>query len=337
MTDIRSSKKRELGSSGLMVAPVGLGCMSFSGVYGAADDDETVKFVHHAIDTGIDFLDSSDMYGWGHNEEVLARALSDGYRDKVVLATKFGQTQVEGGGMGVDGRPEYVIEACEKSLQRLGTDVIDLYYQHRVDQEVPIEDTVGAMAKLVEQGKVKAIGICEAKPETIRRAHATHPLAAVQSEYSVLYREEAEQIRAATSELGISFVAYSPLGRGMLTDNFINAEMVPEDDPHYRHPRFNKDNFQQNRELGLRIAEFAANKNCTPAQLVLAWLLGQGDDLVAIPGTKRESRLDENIGSVGVELSADELAAISDAVPIGAAAGTRYPAPQMQKVFVDSA
>lgn len=337
MTDIRSAKKRGLGSSGLMVAPVGLGCMSFSGVYGAADDDDTVKFVHHAIDTGIDFLDSSDMYGWGHNEEVLARALQDGYRDKVVLATKFGQTQVEGGGMGVDGRPEYVIEACEKSLQRLGTDVIDLYYQHRVDQEVPIEDTVGAMAKLVEQGKVKAIGICEAKPETIRRAHATHPLAAVQSEYSVLYREEAEQIRAATTELGISFVAYSPLGRGMLTDNFINAEMVPEDDPHYRHPRFNKDNFQQNRELGLRIAEFAANKNCTPAQLVLAWLLGQGDDVVAIPGTKRESRLDENIGSVGVDLSADELAAISDAVPIGAAAGTRYPAPQMQKVFVDSA
>lgn len=337
MTDIRNAKKRKLGASDLEVAPVGLGCMSFSGVYGAADDDESLKFVQQAIDEGIDFLDSSDMYGWGHNEELLGRALAGGYRDKIVLASKFGQTQVEGGGMSVDGRPEYVIEACEKSLKRLNTDVIDLYYQHRVDQEVPIEDTVGAMAKLMEQGKVKALGICEAKPETIRRAHATHPLAAVQSEYSVLYREEAEQIRAATRELGITFVAYSPLGRGMLTDNFINAETVSEDDPHYRHPRFNKDNFQQNRELGLRIAEFAANKNCTPAQLVLAWLLAQGDDVVAIPGTKKASRLAENVGAVEVDLSTDEVAAISAAVPVGAAAGTRYPAPQMQKVFVDSA
>lgn len=337
MNDTSNVKKRQLGGSDLKCAPIGLGCMSLSGVYGAADDDENVKFVQYAIDQGADFLDSSDMYGWGHNEEVLKRALADGYRDKVVLATKFGQTQLEGGGMGVNGRPEYVAEACDKSLQRLGVDVIDLYYQHRVDQEVPIEDTVGAMAKLIDAGKVRAIGICEAKPDTIRRAHATHPLAAVQSEFSILYREEAEQIRAATSELGISFVAYSPLGRGLLTDHFINSETVPEDDPHYRHPRFAQGNFQQNRELALRVAEFAAKKNCTPAQVVLAWLIGQGDDVVAIPGTKRAERFDENMGALDVSLSADELAAMSAAVPVGAAAGTRYPDAQMKKVFVDSA
>ena len=334
MTDLKSVTKRQLGSSDLKCAPVGLGCMSFSGVYGAADDDETVDFVHYAIDQGIDFLDSSDMYGWGHNEEVLGRALEVGYRDKVVLATKFGQTQLEGGSMGVNGRPEYVIEACEKSLQRLGVDVIDLYYQHRVDQETSIEETVGAMAKLVEQGKVRAIGICEAKPETIRKAHATHPLAAVQSEFSLLYREEAEQIRAATTELGISFVAYSPLGRGILTDSFVNAETVDEDNPHYRHPRFNRENFQHNRELSLRVAAFADKKNCSPAQLALAWLTGLGDDIVAIPGTKRAERFDENVGALGVSLTADEIEEISAAVPVGAAAGTRYPAPQMQKVFI---
>ncbi len=334
MTDLKSAKKRQLGSSDLKCAPIGLGCMSFSGVYGAADDDETVDFVRYAIDQGIDFLDSSDMYGWGHNEEVLARALADGYRDKVVLATKFGQTQLEGGGMGVNGHPDYVIEACEKSLQRLGIDVIDLYYQHRVDQEVPIEDTVGAMSRLVEQGKVRAIGICEAKPETIRKAHATHPLAAVQSEFSLMYRVEAEQIYETTSELGITFVAYSPLGRGILTDQYVNAETVDEDDPHYRHPRFNKDNFQANRELILRVAAYADKKGCTPAQLVLAWLIGRGEDIVAIPGTKRAERLDENAASLGVELTAAEVEKISAMVPVGAAAGDRYPEAQMKKVFV---
>ncbi|MEL0012636.1 MAG: aldo/keto reductase, partial [Alphaproteobacteria bacterium] len=269
-----------------------------------------------------------------HNEEVLARALKDGYRDKVVLATKFGQTQIPGGANGVDGRPEYVIEACEKSLQRLGTDVIDLYYQHRVDTEVPIEDTIGAMAKLVEQGKVKAIGICEARPETIRRAHATHPLAAVQSEFSLMYRVEAEQIYATTNELGITFVAYSPLGRGILTDQYVNAETVDEDDPHYRHPRFNKDNFQANRELILRVAAYADKKGCSPAQLVLAWLIGRGDDIVTIPGTKRAERFDENVGAIGVELSPAEVEEISALVPVGAAAGERYPEAQMKRVFI---
>lgn len=334
MADLKTATKRQLGSSDLKCAPIGLGCMSFSGVYGAADDDETVDFVRASIDKGIDFLDSSDMYGWGHNEDVLARALKDGYRDKVVLATKFGQTQVEGGGMSVNGRPEYVIEACEKSLKRLEIDVIDLYYQHRVDQDVPIEDTVGAMAKLVEQGKVRAIGICEAKPETIRKAHATHPLASVQSEFSLMYRVEAEQIREATKELGISFVAYSPLGRGILTDQYINAETVDENDPHYRHPRFNKDNFQANRELILRVAAYADKKGCKPSQLALAWLIGRGDDIVAIPGTKRAERLDENVAALGVELTADEIEEISAMVPVGAAAGDRYPEAQMKKVFV---
>jgi aryl-alcohol dehydrogenase-like predicted oxidoreductase len=334
MADLKTAPKRQLGSSDLKVAPIGLGCMSFSGVYGAADDDQTVDFVRYAIDQGTDFLDSSDMYGWGHNEEVLCKALKDGYRDKVVLATKFGQTQIPGGANGVDGRPEYVIEACEKSLQRLGTDVIDLYYQHRVDTDVPIEDTVGAMAKLVEQGKVKAIGICEAKPETIRRAHATHPLAAVQSEFSLMYRVEAEQIYATTSELGITFVAYSPLGRGILTDQYVNAETVSEDDPHYRHPRFNKDNFQANRELILRVAAYADKKGCSPAQLALAWLIGRGDDIVTIPGTKRAERFDENVAALSVSLSSAEVEEISALVPVGAASGDRYPEAQMKRVFV---
>ena len=334
MSDLKTATKRQLGSSDLKCAPIGLGCMSFSGVYGAADDDETVDFVRAAIDQGIDFLDSSDMYGWGHNEDVLARALADGYRDKVVLATKFGQTQLEGGGMGVNGRPEYVIEACEKSLKRLGIDVIDLYYQHRVDQDVAIEETVGAMAKLVEQGKVRAIGICEAKPDTIRRAHATHPLASVQSEFSLMYRVEAEQIYETTGELGITFVAYSPLGRGILTDQYVKAETVDESDPHYRHPRFNKDNFQANRELILRVAAYADKKGCSPAQLALAWLIGRGDDIVAIPGTKRAERLTENAAALGVTLTAGEIEEISAMGPVGAAAGERYPEAQMKKVFV---
>ena len=334
MSNLKSAAKRQLGKSDLKCAAVGLGCMSLSGAYGTADDEETVDFVRYAIDTGTDFLDSSDMYGWGHNENVLARALSDGYRDKVVLATKFGQTQLEGGGMGVNGRPDYVIEACEKSLQRLGISEIDLYFQHRVDREVPIEDTVGAMAKLVEQGKVRAIGICEAKPETIRRAHETHPLAAVQSEFSLMYRVEAEQIYETTAELGISFIAYSPLGRGILTDRYISAEFVDENDPHHKHPRFAGNNFRVNRELAGRVARFAVKKRCTPAQLALAWLIGRGEDVIAIPGTKRPERYDENVACLGIVLTSEEIEEISAMVPIGAAAGERYAEVQMTKVFV---
>ena len=334
MSDLKAAVKRRLGNSDLKCAPVGLGCMSFSGAYGTADDEETIDFVRYAIDMGTDFLDSSDMYGWGHNEEVLGRALSDGYRDKIVLATKFGQTQLRGGGMGVDGRPEYVIEACEKSLQRLGVNEIDLYFQHRVDKNVPIEDTVGAMAKLVEQGKVRAIGICEAKPATIRRAHATHPLAAVQSEFSLMYRVEAEQIYETTAELGISFVAYSPLGRGLLTDQYLMADSVDENDPHHKHPRFIGENFSINKELAARIARFAEGKKCTPAQLALAWLIGRGEDIIVIPGTKRPERHDENVAAVSLHLTSQEIEEISALVPIGSAAGDRYAEVQMTKVFV---
>ncbi len=335
MSDFRNHPKRKLGSSDLEMTPVGLGCMSFSGVYGASDDDAAVDLIHYAIDQGIDALDSSDMYGWGHNEELLGRALAGGRRDKIVLITKFGQVKnPDGGGNLVDGRPEYVMSCCEASLKRLNTDVIDLYFQHRIDPKVPVEETFGAVAQLIEQGKVRAAGICEAKPETIRRAHATQPLAAVQSEYSLLYREQGDEARAVTLELGISYMAYAPLGRGLLTSEFLSLDTLPEDDPHYRHPRFSGENFGHNIELARRIAEIAEEKGCTPAQLCIAWVLAQGDDMVTIPGTKRKERLDENMGALDVQLSDDDLARIADAVPVGAAAGTRYPAGGMKGVHI---
>lgn len=334
MSNSDNYPKRKLGASAIEMTPVGLGCMSFSGVYGPSDDDAAIELIHYAIDNGIDALDSSDMYGWGHNEELLGRALA-GRRDKIVLISKFGQVQnPDGGGNLVDGRPEYVIGACEASLQRLNTDVIDLYFQHRVDPKVPIEDTVGAMAQLIEQGKVRAIGICEGNPETIRRAHAAHPLAAVQSEYSLLYREQAEESLEAMRELGISYMAYAPLGRGLLTNQFLGMDSLPEDDPHARHPRYAGDNFTHNMELATRVAAIAEEKGCTPAQLCIAWLLAQGNDIVSIPGTKRRERLDENMGALDVALSAEDLARISDAVPVGAAAGTRYPAGGMKGVHI---
>lgn len=334
MSNSDNYPKRKLGSSAIEMTPVGLGCMSFSGVYGPSDDDAAIELIHCAIDNGIDALDSSDMYGWGHNEELLGRALA-GRRDKIVLISKFGQVQnPDGGGNLVDGRPEYVIGACEASLQRLNTDVIDLYFQHRVDPKVPIEDTVGAMAQLIEQGKVRAIGICEGNPETIRRAHAAHPLAAVQSEYSLLYREQAEESLEAMRELGISYMAYAPLGRGLLTNQFLGMDSLPEDDPHARHPRYAGDNFTHNMELATRVAAIAEEKGCTPAQLCIAWLLAQGNDIVSIPGTKRRECLDENMGALDVALSAEDLARISDVVPVGAAAGTRYPAGGMKGVHI---
>ncbi|MFB3102512.1 MAG: aldo/keto reductase [Alphaproteobacteria bacterium] len=334
MSNSDNYPKRKLGSSAIEMTPVGLGCMSFSGVYGPSDDDAAIELIHYAIDNGIDALDSSDMYGWGHNEELLGRALA-GRRDKIVLISKFGQVKnPDGGGNLVDGRPEYVIGACEASLQRLNTDVIDLYFQHRVDPKVPIEDTVGAMAQLIEQGKVRAIGICEGNPETIRRAHAAHPLAAVQSEYSLLYREQAEESLEAMRELGISYMAYAPLGRGLLTNQFLGMDSLPEDDPHARHPRYAGDNFTHNMELATRVAAIAEEKGCTPAQLCIAWLLAQGNDIVSIPGTKRRERLDENMGALDVALSAEDLARISDVVPVGAAAGTRYPAGGMKGVHI---
>jgi aryl-alcohol dehydrogenase-like predicted oxidoreductase len=326
-------EQRPVGQSPLRVSAVGLGCMSLSGVYGAADDAASVALVQHALDRGITHVDSSDMYGWGHNETLLGRALR-GRRDRVVLATKFGQTRNASGANLVNGRPEYVREACDASLTRLGVDVIDLYYQHRVDPSVPIEDTVGAMKGLVEAGKVRALGLSEAAPATIRRAHAVHPIAAVQSEFSLLYRVEAEETLRVCRELGISFVAYSPLGRGFLTGQIQKIADIPEGDRRRDHPRFQDGNFGHNVDLVHRIEAIAAEKGCTPSQLVLAWLLAQGPDVLPIPGTKRKDRLEENLGAAAVKLGAADVARISAAVPAGAAAGTRYPAPQMKSVYL---
>jgi aryl-alcohol dehydrogenase-like predicted oxidoreductase len=321
---------RMLGKSGLSVSAVGLGLMSMSGVYGKPDDAESITVIHRALDLGVNFLDSSDMYGWGQNEELLGKALK-GRRDRAIVATKFGQVKnPAGGGNLVNGRPEYVIQACDASLKRLGTDVIDLYYQHRVDPAVPIEETVGGMQRLVEQGKVRAIGLCEAAASTVRRAHAVHPLAALQTEYSLLYRAEAEAVLPTLRELGISFVAYSPLGRSMLTGTVKTAADIPDGDRRRDHPRFQDANLVKNRGLVERIESMASMKGCTPGQLVLAWLLAQGPDIVPIPGTKRRARLEENAAAVSVKLDAGDLAKIAEAIPVGAAAGLRYPEPQMK-------
>jgi aryl-alcohol dehydrogenase-like predicted oxidoreductase len=308
--------------------------MSLSGAYGKSDDARGIGVVHHAIDRGITLLDSSDMYGWGHNETLLGKALAGGRRSKVVLATKFGQVQRPGGANGVDGRPEHVKAACEASLKRLGVDVIDLYYQHRVDPSVAIEETVGAMGELVKAGKVRALGLSEARPETIRRAHNTFPIAAVQSEYSLLYRKEAEETLQTTRELGISFVAYSPLGRSLLTGSVKRASDIPEGDGRGRHPRFAADNLARNLQLVAAIEAMAKAKDCTPGQVALAWLLAQGTDIVPIPGTKRSARVDENVGALDVALSADDVARLSTALPPGAAAGGRYPDGGMKGVYL---
>jgi aryl-alcohol dehydrogenase-like predicted oxidoreductase len=326
--------QRKLGSSGLSVFPVGLGCMSLSGAYGKSDDAEGIRVVHHAIDKGVTFLDSSDMYGWGHNETLLGKALTGGRRNKVVLVTKFGQTQNPGGANGVNGRPEYVKQACEASLKRLGTDVIDLYFQHRVDPAVPIEETVGAMGELVKAGKVKALGLSEAAPDTIRRGHKTHPIAAVQSEYSLLYRVDAEETLKTTRELGISYVAYSPLGRSLLTGDVRKVSDIPEGDGRGRHPRFAEANLQRNLGLVATIEAMAKEKGCTPGQIALAWVLAQGDDLVPIPGTKHSERVDQNVAAADVKLSKEEVAKLSAAIPPGAAAGTRYPDAALKAVYL---
>lgn len=326
-------EKRELGSTGIKVSALGLGLMSLSGVYGNANDDESVALIHYALDQGIDFLDSADMYGWGHNETLLGRALK-GRRDRVVVATKFGQVKLPDGKQAVDGRPQYVMQACEASLKRLGIDVIDLYYQHRVDANTPIEETVGAMKRLVEQGKVRALGLSEANPGTIRRAHKVHPIAAVQNEYSLLYRKEGEETLAATRELGITLVPYAPLGRSLLTGTVHGKQDLPEGDRRLQHPRFQGDALDKNVSLVRRIEEIAKEKRCTPAQLVLAWLLHQGKDIVPIPGTKRRTRLDENLAAAQITLTSSELKSISDAAPVGAGAGTRYPAETMKRVYL---
>jgi aryl-alcohol dehydrogenase-like predicted oxidoreductase len=323
---------RMLGASGIAVSAIGLGCMSLSGVYGASSDDDGVALIGDALDRGITLLDTSDAYGAGHNETIVGKTIK-WRRGEVVLATKFGNVGGRGGKF-ADGRPEFVIASCEASLKRLGVEVIDLYYQHRIDPDVPIEDTVGAMARLVQQGKVRALGLSEASPKTIRRAQAVHPIAAVQNEFSLLYRTEAEATLRTTRELGVSFVAYSPLGRGLLTGVVEDPNTMAETDARRRHPRFAAENIAANLALVDRIKAIAARKDCTPGQLVLAWLLAQGNDIVPIPGTKRTVRLKENIGAFAVRLSAADLAAIEQAVPAGAVAGLRYPEAQMKSVYV---
>jgi aryl-alcohol dehydrogenase-like predicted oxidoreductase len=324
---------RKLGKSPIQVSAVGLGLMSMSGIYGNADDNESIGVIHHALDRGINHLDSSDMYGWGHNEQLLGKALK-GRRDQAIVATKFGQTKSADGKQGVDGRPEYVTQACEASLKRLGIEVIDLYYQHRVDPAVPIEDTVGAMKRLLEQGKVRALGLSEANPQTIRRAHQVHPIAVVQNEYSLLYRKEGEETLAACRELGITLVAYAPLGRSLLTGSVHGKSDLPEGDRRLQHPRFQGENLDRNVQIVAKLEAIAREKKCTPAQLVLAWLLAQGEDIVAIPGTKRKARVDENLAALQVKLSKEDVRRIGDAAPIGAAAGSRYPADGMKRVYL---
>jgi aryl-alcohol dehydrogenase-like predicted oxidoreductase len=327
-------RMRKVGNSSLTASSIGLGLMSMSGTYGKSDDQECIGVIHRALDLGINHLDSSDMYGWGQNEELLGRAIK-GKRDRVLVTTKFGQVRSPDGKANlIDGRPAYVAEACDASLKRLGVDVIDLYYQHRVDPKVPIEDTVGGMSRLVERGKVRFLGLSEAAPETVRRAQAVHPISAVQSEYSLLYRQPAEDTIATCRELGISFIAYSPIGRGLLSARIKQAGDMPEDDRRRQHPRFQEGNLERNLGLVRRIEEIAREKGATPAQLALAWLLAQGEDILPIPGTKHRSYLEENVEALSITLTKDDLARINEAMPPGAAAGSRYPEAQMKSVHI---
>jgi aryl-alcohol dehydrogenase-like predicted oxidoreductase len=328
----KSLPARSLGSSGISVSAIGLGCMSLSGTYGTSNDEEGIALIREALDQGIAFLDTSDAYGKGHNEQLVGKAIA-GRSNELVLATKFGNVG-GGGGKVADGRPEYVASACEASLKRLGVDAIDVYYQHRIDPDVPIEETVGAMARLVEQGKVRALGLSEARPETIRRAHKVHPIAAVQNEFSLLYRVEAEETLKTTRELKIGFVAYSPLGRGLMTGVLEDPKGLTDADTRRRHPRFAAENISHNVALVRSLEEIARERHCTLGQLALAWLLARGDDIVPIPGTKRKERLLENIGALSVKLTADDLAQISDSIPVGAAAGLRYPEGQMKSLYL---
>jgi aryl-alcohol dehydrogenase-like predicted oxidoreductase len=326
--------ERTLGRGGPRVSAVGLGCMGMSEFYDPRqqDDAESVRVIHRYLDAGGTFLDTADMYGVGRNEVLVGKAIKD-RRDAVVLATKFGNVRGPNGEfLGVRGDPEYVRQCCDASLKRLGLNHIDLYYQHRVDPKVPIEDTVGAMAELVKAGKVRHLGLSEASANTIRRAARVHPIAALQTEYSLWSRDVEADILPAVRELGIGFVAYSPLGRGFLTGQFKRFEDLPADDYRRNAPRFQGENFQKNLDLVAKVGEIAAAKGCTPGQLALAWVLAQGDDIVPIPGTKRTKYLDENLGALAVTLTAADLKQIEAVFPTGATAGDRYPAHSMQTI-----
>jgi len=324
--------KRRLGRNGPEVSAIGLGCMGMSEFYVGGSEAESIATIHHALDRGVNFLDTADMYGWGANEELVGRAIAD-RRDEVFLATKFGNVRGPNGEfLGVRGDPEYVRSACEASLKRLGVDVIDLYYQHRVDQTVPIEDTVGEMSRLQEEGKVRFLGLSEAAPRTIRAAYATSPITAVQTELSLWSRDAEAEVLPTVRELGIGYVAYSPLGRGFLTGQFKSPDDFAPDDFRKNHPRFHGENFQKNLDLVEEVEAMAREKGCTTAQLALAWVLAQGDDIVPIPGTKHVKYLDQNIGALEVDLSADDLKRLDAILPPGAASGERYHAQGMATV-----
>jgi aryl-alcohol dehydrogenase-like predicted oxidoreductase len=322
---------RRLGQSSLVVSAMGLGCMGMSEFYGATDDVESTATIHRAIDRGVTLLDTADVYGIGKNEDLVGRAIKQ-RRNQVVVATKFGILRDPANPLarGVSGKPEYIQKACEASLKRLQIPTIDLYYQHRVDPETPIEETIGAMARLIEQGKVRYLGLSEASPQTIRRAHATHPIAALQTEYSLWQREPEDEILSVCRELGIGFVAYSPLGRGFLTGEIKRPEDFAQDDFRRHNPRFQGENFQKNLDLVKKIEDLARARNCTPAQLALAWVMAQGNDIVPIPGTKRCKYLDQNLDALDVKLTPEELKQIDTIAPPGIAAGTRY-APEVMK------